>query len=220
MNILQIIYNILVKDLGLVKNVSNSSRDKNTSQLYPELFALLTSFFPRREKDKFMTNSMSCINSSSGKNTSVCFTNSNKLLNECNKTFFIYFSEKILKLLVENVVNIPSSNTMVSLANLIEIYIMNSPSECISTFIDPQRLSNIAEKMLDSKDTSYILQVFNLVEIIMQKVAEKYFVHFIREGVVDNIKLLIDAEGLHVSHDTRFLNSSSNWSDDSNEIDC
>jgi hypothetical protein len=188
MNILEVIYSILCKELGVNVSVSvNESKtaSNNQSQLisptkkissnstsyYLELFALLISFFPGKK--------------SKGQD---------RLLSPSNKNYFLYFSDKILSLLINNVVNIPSSNTMVSLMKLLEMYVQNSPNEFIITYIDPVKLSNIAGKMVDSKDSSYITEVFNIVEVIMSKVPEHFFIPFLREGVVDHIKNLTEVE--------------------------
>lgn len=48
--------------------------------------------------------------------------------------------------------------------------------------------------MLDSKDTTYIGKITNLVEIIMNTCPENFIETFIREGVVDNIKSIINCE--------------------------
>ena len=48
--------------------------------------------------------------------------------------------------------------------------------------------------MLDSKDTLYIIQIFDLIDIIMKKVPEKFIVHFLREGVIDNITSILNCE--------------------------
>jgi hypothetical protein len=170
MNILEIIYGVLAKELGSTNNIK-SKLSSNSHSAYNELFTLLVSFFPNK-KSKTV----------------------DKLLSANNKNFFMYFSEKILSLLVNNIVNIPSSNTMVQIMKLLEMYITYSPTEYILTYIDPVKLSNIAGKMLDSKDSSYILEVFSVVDVIMAKVPEYFYVSFIREGVVDNIRNLIDVD--------------------------
>lgn len=213
MNILEVIYSILCKELGVNSNNfenHNKSEDSNInnidntklqtqsqSQLIPnspskkissnstsyylELFALLISFFPGKK--------------SKGQDRLLC---------PSNKNYFLYFSDKILSLLINNVVNIPSSNTMVSLMKLLEMYIQNSPDEFIFTYIDPVKLSNIAGKMVDSKDSSYIIEVFNIVEVIMSKIPEQFFIPFLREGVVDHIKNLteVDEGQLYFPQDT------------------
>jgi hypothetical protein len=48
--------------------------------------------------------------------------------------------------------------------------------------------------MLDSKDTTYIGKITNLVEIIMNSCPENFIETFIREGVVDNIKSIITCD--------------------------
>jgi len=46
--------------------------------------------------------------------------------------------------------------------------------------------------MLDSKDSKYIMEVYKIIQILMKKVPEKFYVSFIREGVADNIFQLIN----------------------------
>jgi hypothetical protein len=170
MNILEIIYNVLSRELG--QNNIKLKLSSNSHSAYTELFSLLIAFFPNKK-----SKTVDC-----------------KLLSETNKSFFIYFSDKILNLLVNNIVNIPSSNTMVQIMKLVEMYITYSPKGDIVTYIDPVNLSNIAGKMLDSKDSSYILEVFAVVDVIMSKVPELFYVSFIREGVVDNIRTLSEVD--------------------------
>jgi hypothetical protein len=173
MNVLEIIYNILCKELevGISVTSMNVKLSSSSSSAYIELFALLISFFPGKKSKS-----------------------SDRILASNNEHFFIYFSDKILILLINNIVNISSSTTMVSLIKLISMYIQNSPNDYIQKYMDPAKISNIASKMVDSKDSSYIVEIFDLVEIIMNKVPEIFFVSFIREGVVDHIKSLTEVE--------------------------
>ena len=63
--------------------------------------------------------------------------------------------------------------------------------------------------MLDSKDTTYITKILNLVELIMNICPENFIETFIREGVIDNIKGIIsfDDSNFYVSEDKSVLNS-------------
>ena len=45
--------------------------------------------------------------------------------------------------------------------------------------------------MLDSKDSKYIMEVYSIIQIVMNKLPDKFYVSFIREGVADNIYRLI-----------------------------
>jgi len=204
MRILNVINYILVKELGLIGSSSSYSYKKsqslekkkdeenlgykssasglsvsvpqektrvgsNSQGYFIEIFNLLISLFPNKNSKGAM----------------------DRLLSPDNKNFFTYFSEKILSLIINNIVNIPSSNLMVQIFKLLEMYINSSPEEYIYKYVDSVKFSNIANKMLDSKDSSYIMQVFSAVEIIMNKIPTHFIVSFIREGVIDTIKNLI-----------------------------
>ena len=222
MNILNVIYFILVKEFGLISSntykklqsqdatnndlklsLSELSQEKvskvvsNSQGYFIEIFNLLISLFPNK-------NSKGA---------------ADRLLAQENKNFFIYFSEKILCLIINNVVNIPSSNSMVQIFKLLEMYIQSSSPENIFTYIDPIKFSNIANKMLDSKDSSYIMQVFSVVEIVMNKIPTHFLVSFLREGVIDSIKNLMSAEdnNIYVPNDPQaFLRDFSNISNNLN----
>ena len=121
MNILDIIYSILLKELGLdnseqIKNKLGSSHHTILS----EIFSLLNSFFPN-----------------------TCSKEPDKIISQINKQFYLFFSEKILNILVKEIINIPSSNTVIQVIKLVEMYINYSQIEFISTFIDESKLSNI-----------------------------------------------------------------------------
>jgi len=229
MRILNVIYYILVRELGLIASPGSYKKSQSQNQLNKE----------GEGDDKEYRSSLSGIpqqgekarvNSSSSQGYFIeifnllisLFPNKNskgaedRLLSPDNKNFFIYFSEKILSLIINNIVNIPSSNSMVQIFKLLEMYINSSPVEYIESYIDPVKFANISNKMLDSKDSSYIIQVFSVVELIMNKIPAHFIVSFIREGVIDNIKNLvnIDDANIYVPSDPQaFLRDFSNNSE-------
>ena len=164
MNVLEAIYYLLTKEI-----TSQGSKAGSSSHIV-EILALLLSFFPTKKGGK-----------------------AEKILSEHNKNFYYYFSEKILSYLIRNIISIQSSSTTVQVIKLIELYITYSSNENILVYIDSIKIANICAKMLDSKDSSYILEILNLVDILMTKVPEKYLIIFIREGVSESIKNLISA---------------------------
>ena len=178
MNILEIIYSIIVKEMGTGNSEKSESKDESKSKLgttnhtiFAEIFALLQSFFPDKKSKKL-----------------------EKLVDPLNRNFSIYFSEKILNTLISNIVSNPSTNTLLQVIKLVETYIFFSSKEDILQYVDPTNLSNVASKMLDSKDTSYIFQVFDLIDMIMVKSPDGFISSFIREGVIENIRSLIEIE--------------------------
>jgi hypothetical protein len=179
LNILEILNTILVKEFTVESTKKKLS--SGSGSCYIEIFNLLISLFPTKKSKQ-----------------------PDRLLSVNNKHFYVYFAEKILSFLLNNIVNISSSNTMVLVLRLVEMFIKNSDAENVEKYIDPFKLSNIAGKMLDSRDSTYILEVFNLVEIIMNKVPENFFISFLREGVVDNIKNLseIEESKLYIPNDS------------------
>lgn len=228
MNILNVLYYILVKELGLISgsnalkkapsNINNSDNvegnkteiahsntnsdlnmkinmngvastqdrtkvSSNSQGYFVEIFNLLISLFPNK--------------ASKGA--------ADRLLAPENLKFFTYFSEKILCLIINNIVNIPSSNSMVQIFKLFEMYINASPNEYIFKYIDPVKFANIANKMLDSKDSSYIMQVFSVVEIIMNKIPTHFIASLIRQGVIANIKnlIIVDDSSIYIPTDTQ-----------------
>jgi len=186
LNILEILNTILVKELTVESTKKKLS--SGSGSCYIEIFNLLISLFPTKKSKQ-----------------------PDRLLSVNNKNFYVYFAEKILSFLLNNIVNISSSNTMVLVLKLVEMFIKNSNSENVEKYIDPFKLSNIAGKMLDSRDSTYILEVFNLVEIIMNKIPENFFISFLREGVVDNIKNLseIEENKLYIPNDSSKILSNS-----------
>ncbi len=121
MNILQIVNTILLKELGL--HNSDQIRNKLGSShhaILNEIFALLNSFFPNKDSKE-----------------------QDKIVSEQNKQFYLFFSEKIINILVKEIINIPSSNTVIQVIKLVEMYINYSQNEFIITFVDQSKLSNI-----------------------------------------------------------------------------
>lgn len=165
MNILETVYFILAKEI-----VPGGTKINSSSNIYVEILSFLISLFPKKK------NSIP-----------------EKLVAPQNKSFYFFFSEKILAYLIQNIINIQSSSTTVQIIKLIEFYIIYSDNENILVYINASKLANICAKMLDSKDSNYILEILNLVDTIMKKVPEHYIISFIREGVADNIAALTKA---------------------------
>jgi hypothetical protein len=182
MNILEIINTILFKELNFLEQKSKFS--SSNISIFAEIFALLISFFP----NPIFGKSQLHVQMSKKEN----FTT--KLMAESNKHYYVYFSEKILSILVKNIVNMPSTSTILEVIHLIELYVTYSPKDQIIIYIDPVKLSNICSKMLDSKDTTYISKIITLVEIIMNTCPENFIETFLREGVIDNIKGIITCD--------------------------
>ena len=180
MNILETIYYILSKNIDDIDRTkalfSNNNQSDQTAisdssvNFESEIISLLISFFPENNKAE---------------------ASNSKIFSPNNKSFYFSFCEKILIYLINNIISIQSSSTTVQIFKLIKLFIANSKNEYIVVYINDSKLANICSKMLDSKDTSYVLEVLNLVNIIMEKVPENYIISFIREGVVDYIHKLI-----------------------------
>jgi len=220
MNILNVIFFILVKELGLIASTNAYKKSESKDENYP-LRSSLSGISVQQEKVRVSSNSQGYFIEIFNLLISL-FPNKNskgaadRLLSNENKNFFIYFSHKILSLILNNIVNIPSSNLMVQIFKLLEMYINYSPMEFINKYIDPVKFSNIANKMLDSKDSCYIMQVFSVTEIIMNKIPTHFIVSFIREGVIDNIKNLINIEesSIYIPNDPQaFMKDFTNFSE-------
>lgn len=193
-NTLELIYKVLRKELGQNSHnnehndntVSKSKLSSSSHSLYFEIFGLLISFFPGRNTNCHKKQPL------------------NRIMSPENKNHFLYFSENILTLLIDNILHIPSSSTTLSLVKLISMYCSNSSNEYIKKYIDAKQLANSLSKNLDSKDSSYILEVLILVDLIMQRIPEHFFISFLREGVVENIRALVNVEEnkIYVTKDT------------------
>ena len=127
MNILEIIDNILFKEIGNYDNKEKFSY--SFLPMFSDIFCVLISLFPN-------TN---LITSLQGKREN----SRSKIMSEENKAFYLYFSEKILSILVNNFINMPSTITMIEVIRLIELYVIFSPKECIITYIGPVKLTNL-----------------------------------------------------------------------------
>lgn len=134
MNILEIINTILFKELGFLDQKPKFS-GSNIS-IFAEIFALLISFFPSTNLSK----SQQHVSKKEHFHT--------KLMSESNKNYYIYFSEKILSILVKNIVNMPSTSSILEVIHLIELYVTYSPKDQIIIYIDPVKLSNISSSTI------------------------------------------------------------------------
>lgn len=132
MNILEIINTILSKELGFLDQKAKFS--SSNISIFAEIFALLISFFPSTNFSKSQQHVQL--------NRKENFTT--KLMSESNKNYYVYFSEKILSILVKNIVNMPSTSTILEVIHLIELYVTYSPKDQIIIYIDPVKLSNIS----------------------------------------------------------------------------
>lgn len=174
-NILEITYSILSREFSQTndddKQKVNIKLSSSNSNLYQDFFAFLISLFPNK-KQKLK----------------------HKLLSDRNNLKLQFFGEKILVLLISNILNISSTNTIVHVIKLIGTFIQYSPEVEIKRSLNSSKISNLFCKMLDSRDCSYIQEVFNTIEVIMEKVPEHFITSFIREGIIDHIENIRDME--------------------------
>lgn len=132
MNILEIINTILFKELNFLDQKAKFS--SSNISLFAEIFALLIAFFPNTNFPKAQQH----VQMSKKENFNT------KLMSEANRNYYTYFSEKILSILVKNIVNMPSTTTILEVIHLIELYVTYSPKDQIVVYIDPVKLSNIS----------------------------------------------------------------------------
>lgn len=135
MNILEIINTILFKELNFLDQKAKFS-GSNIS-LFAEIFALLIALFPNTNFPK----SQQHVQMNNKENFKT------KLMSDANRNYYIYFSEKILSILVKNIVNMPSTTTILEVIHLIELYVTYSPKDQIVVYIDPVKLSNISSSI-------------------------------------------------------------------------
>jgi E3 ubiquitin-protein ligase TRIP12 len=185
-NMLELIYKVIKNEINYNKNDGSKVNSSNTHSLFNELFNLLSSFFP----NQLNKNNINLLKT--------------KIMSDENKNYYDFFSEKILILLIENILNIPSSSTTLGVIKIIKMYIANSKNDYIQKYIDDNQLSNSISKMLDSKDSSYIIEVLSLVYLIMNKIPELFIISFLRDGVVENVSKLnqIEENNLYVAKQT------------------
>ena len=184
-NMLEMIYKVIKNEINYTKNDGSKVNASNTHSLFNEIFNLLASFFP----------------SQSNKDNNKLFKT--KIMSDENKHFYKFFSENILSLLIDNILNISSNSTTLGVIKIINMYCANSSLDYIKQFINDDKLSNTISKMLDSKDSSYIIEVLSLVNLIMNRIPEYFVISFLRDGVVENISKLqnIDESSLYFSND-------------------
>ncbi len=184
-NMLEMIYKVIKNEINYTKNDGSKVNASNTHSLFNEIFNLLASFFP----------------SQSNKDNNKLFKT--KIMSDENKHFYKFFSENILSLLIDNILNISSNSTTLGVIKIINMYCANSSLDYIKQFINDDKLSNTISKMLDSKDSSYIIEVLSLVNLIMNRIPEYFVISFLRDGVVENISKLqnVDESSLYFSND-------------------
>ena len=184
-NMLEMIYKVIKNEINYTKNDGSKVNTSNTHSLFNELFNLLASFFPSQSNRD--------INSSL----------KTKIMSDENQYFYKFFSENILSLLIDNILNISSSSTTLGVIKIINMYCANSSLDYIKKFINDNTLSNTISKMLDSKDSSYIIEVLSLVQLIMNRIPEYFIISFLRDGVVENISKLqnINESDLYITND-------------------
>ena len=184
-NMLEMIYKVIKNEINYNKNDGSKVNGSNTHSLFNELFNLLASFFPTQ----------------SNKDNNKLFKT--KIMSDENKHFYKFFSENILSLLIDNILNISSSSTTLGVIKIINMYCANSSLDYIKQFINDDTLSNTISKMLDSKDSSYIIEVLSLVNLIMNRIPEYFIISFLRDGVLENISKLqsVEESSLYFSND-------------------
>jgi hypothetical protein len=210
MNLLELVYSVLKREFGEkeenVVDVNNNNENENSSNsksmikenqlqlqlqvpeilssqmiqnsysFIHEIFPLLINLFPQKDtKDSLKENSLSNISQE-------------KIMSKNNKTFYDFFAEKIIKLLISNIISISSCSTLIQVVKLLIIFCKFSSVEQISIYLDPQKISHIIGKLLDTKETFYLQEVLTLLELIMQKAPENFISSFLREGIVENMK--------------------------------
>lgn len=147
---------------------SNSQMIQNSTSFILDIFPLLINLFPKDMKDQENL--------------------SEKIMAKNNKTFYDFFAEKIIKLLISNIISISSCSTLIQLVKLLIIFCKFSSVDQICIYLDPQKISHIIGKLLDTKETFYLQEVLTLLELLMQKVPENFISSFLREGIVENMK--------------------------------
>ena len=73
----------------------------------------------------------------------------------------------------------------------------------IKKYINNNTFSNTISKILNSKDSSYIIEVLSLVNLIMNRIPEYFVISFLRDGVVENISKLenVSESSLYITND-------------------
>ena len=184
-NMLEMIHKVIKNEINYTKNDGSKVNTSNTHSLFNELFNLLASFFPSQiNKDNIGTIKT-------------------KIMSDENKHFYKFFSENILSLLIDNILNISSSSTTLGVIKIINMYCANSSLDYIKKHINNNTLSSIISKMLDSRDSSYIIEVLSLVNLIMSRIPEYFVISFLRDGVVENISKLenVSESSLYITND-------------------
>ena len=167
-----------------ISNNNNSSKSineinpaKSSASFLTELFSLLLSLFPefRDIKD----------NKDSKDNKKL---KDEKILRKENEQYYNYFCKKIIKPLINNIMNKSACSTLNSLVKLILVFSKSATKETIENCINSKQMAQIISKLLDTKYEPYVIDLISLIEIFMSKIPEHFIKNLIREGIVESIK--------------------------------
>jgi len=167
-----------------ISNNNNSSKSineinpaKSSASFLTELFSLLLSLFPefRDIKD----------NKDSKDNKKI---KDEKILRKENEQYYNYFCKKIIKPLINNIMNKSACSTLNSLVKLILVFSKSATKETIENCINSKQMAQIISKLLDTKYEPYVIDLISLIEIFMSKIPEHFIKNLIREGIVESIK--------------------------------
>ena len=165
---------ISIKENNKISISNNNNVNTNTAKLsasfFTELFSLLTSLFPDNDKNKEKK------------------IKDEKILRKENEKYYDFISKRIIKALVDNIMNKSSCSTLNNLIKLILAFSKTSTKEYIELCINPKQMAQIISKLLDTRYEPYVNDLISLLEIFMTKCPEHFIKNFIREGIVENIK--------------------------------
>ena len=164
--ILELINEIINDEFDLKNNKTDIN--KNTISFLSEIFPLITSFFPdKKEKDLNLKE---------------------KILSEENKENYNYFCNKILSILIDNIMSKSACSTLSNLIKFLIIFIKSADKNIIIQNIHSKSLAQIISKLLDTKYLPYLNDLILLMTELLSKCPEHFIVNFIREGIVENLK--------------------------------
>lgn len=124
-NILEILFTILSHEFRCIDNtVTTKDKDvksaPSSQKLIADILYLLSALFPK-EKEEF----------------------DQRIMEEENREYYIYFSDKIISLLLYNIISISSSKIFIQVVRLIKLYVTYSKNDDIQKFIDSNLLANL-----------------------------------------------------------------------------
>jgi hypothetical protein len=135
MNIIEVIFTILKNEFDITGGDKNKNSTQITSKIkmthshhsiLNEIFYLIHSFYPKIESETVKN-----------------IISTTRAISDNNSHVYIYFSENIISLLIENFNYIPSSHTSLKVLKLISVFLYHSNDENIIKYVDPSKMSNI-----------------------------------------------------------------------------